>query len=109
MSNSDDEIEITTSDLELLYDESESSMDAETSSVVNAFENVSNSPAQSSQECSVANKEIEQSETPQLVEHVTASHEHARAPPPLVSFVPAGNPHGTALPDNNKAGPSTTQ
>ena len=44
---SDDEIEITTSDLELLYDESESSMDVETSSVVNVSENVS--PTQSSQ------------------------------------------------------------
>ena len=104
---SDDEIEITTSDLELLYDESESSMDAETSSVVNVFENVSNGPAQSSQECSVANKEIEQSETPPLVEHITAPHEHVRAPPPLVSLVSAGNPHGTAHPGNNKAGPST--
>ena len=84
-------------------------MDAETSSVVNVFENVSNSPTQSSQVGSVAKREIEQSETPPLVEHVTAPHEHIRAPPPLVSLVPAGNPHGTALPGNNKAGPSTPQ
>ena len=81
-------------------------MDAETSSVVTVSEIVSG-PTQSGQVCSVTSRETEQSETPPQVEHITASHVQVRAPPPLVSFVPAGNPYGTAQPDNNKAGPST--
>ena len=101
--------EVSNSDINLLYDESESEMDTETCSVVIVSESVGTGSTQSGPVSSSANKEKELSETHPPVKHTPAPQVHIQAPPPLVSPVHAGNPHGTAAPDNNKARPSTYQ